>query len=77
MEGRRLWLVRRGVWWLVRGSDRLVCVLYFSKVGRATGLLEKDGFRVRVLFVLLPKCVKLSLIKFLLPPVHMAGGSLI
>jgi hypothetical protein len=37
----------------------LVCVLSFSKEGRAAGLLEKDGFRIRVLFVLLSKCAKL------------------
>jgi len=31
----------------------------FGQVGRAAGLLEKDMFRVRVLFVLPPKCAKL------------------
>ena len=31
----------------------------FGQVGRAVGLLEKDGFIVRVLFVLPPKCAKL------------------
>jgi len=44
-----------------------VCVLSFSKVGRAAGLLEKDGFRVRFLFVLLFKCAKLPPQNFLLP----------
>jgi hypothetical protein len=35
-------------------------------MGRAAGLLEKDGFRVRVLFVFLLKCIKLSPLNFLL-----------